>query len=153
MTPESERLIRESWEILRPRSDAVASAFYARLFESNPELERLFNTTDMAEQRRKLVVMLSEIVRALDRPEVLVSEVADSGRRHMNYGVHDRDYDDVGAALLWAIDQSLGDRSTPAIRAAWREAYDLLAAVMRRAAMRTSGTHGVASSSDKKTTT
>ena len=48
------------------------------------------------------------------RPEVLVSEVADSGRRHVNYGVHDRDYDDVGAALLWAIDQSLGDRSTPA---------------------------------------
>lgn len=146
MSPESEQLIRESWEILRPRSDAVASAFYARLFESNPELERLFNTTDMTEQRRKLVVMLSEIVRALDRPEVLVSEVADSGRRHVNYGVHDRDYDDVGAALLWAIDQSLGDRSSPAIRAAWREAYDLLAAVMRRAAMRTSGTHGIAHS-------
>ena len=153
MSPESERLIRESWEILRPRSDAVASAFYARLFESNPDLKRLFSTTDMTEQRRKLVVMLSEIVRALDRPEVLVSEVADSGRRHVNYGVHDRDYDDVGAALLWAIDQSLGDRSTPAIRAAWREAYDLLAAVMRRAAMRTSGTHGVVEASDKKTTT
>ena len=146
MSPESEARVRESWELLRPRSDAVAAAFYARLFESNPELKRLFNTTDMTEQRRKLVVMLSEIVRALDRPEVLVSEVADSGRRHVNYGVHDRDYDDVGAALLWAIDQSLGERSTAEIRAAWREAYDLLAAVMRRAAMRTSGTHGIAHS-------
>jgi hemoglobin-like flavoprotein len=146
VSPESETLIRESWELLRARSDAVAAAFYARLFESNPELERLFDTTDMVEQRRKLVVMLSEIVRALDRPEVLVSEVADSGRRHVNYGVHDRDYDDVGAALLWAIDRSLGERSTPEIRAAWREAYDLLAAVMRRAAMRTSGTHGIAHS-------
>jgi hemoglobin-like flavoprotein len=142
MTPESETLIRNSWEVLRPRSDAVAAAFYARLFESNPELERLFDTTDMSEQRRKLVAMLSEIVRALDRPEVLVSEVADSGRRHVNYGVQDRDYEDVGAALLWAIDHALGEHSTPAIRAAWREAYDLLAAVMRRAAMRTSGTHG-----------
>jgi nitric oxide dioxygenase len=146
MSPESEARIRESWELLRPQSDAVAAAFYARLFESNPEHKRHFNTTDMAEQRRKLVVMLSEIVRALDRPEVLVSEVADSGRRHVNYGVHDRDYDDVGAALLWAIDQSLGTQSTPEIRAAWREAYDLLAAVMRRAAMRTSGTHGMAHS-------
>jgi hemoglobin-like flavoprotein len=142
MSPESERLIRESWELLRPQSDAIAAAFYTRLFESNPALERLFDTTNMTEQRRKLVAMLSEIVRALDRPEVLVSEVADSGRRHVTYGVHDRDYEDVGAALLWAIDQSLGERGGPEIRAAWREAYDLLAAVMRRAAMRTSGTHG-----------
>lgn len=151
MSPESQARIRESWELLRPQSDAVAAAFYARLFESNPELKRLFNTTDMTEQRRKLVVMLAEIVRALDRPEVLVSEVADSGRRHVNYGVHDRDYDDVGAALLWAIDQSLGERRTAEIRAAWREAYDLLAAVMRRAAMRTSGTHGIAHSSTRNT--
>jgi hemoglobin-like flavoprotein len=143
MSPDSESLIRKSWELLRPQSDALAAAFYARLFESNPELARLFNTTDMAEQRRKLVVMLSEIVRALDRPAVLVSEVADSGRRHVGYGVQDRDYEDVGAALLWAIDATLGARSSPEIRAAWREAYDLLAAVMRRAALRTSGTHGI----------
>jgi hemoglobin-like flavoprotein len=124
--------------MLRPVSDSVVTAFYARLFESNPALEKLFAETDMLEQRRKFTVMMAEIVRAIDRPEILVGEIADSGRRHLQYGVQDRDYDDVGAALLWAIDQSLGDRSSPEIRAAWREAYDLLAAVMRRAAHQTS---------------
>jgi len=139
MSPESERLIRESWEALLPVSDTVVAKFYTRLFESNPQLEQLFRPTDMKEQRRKFTVMLSEIVRVIDRPEILISEVADSGRRHVSYGVQDRDYEDVGAALLWAIGDALGDRATPEILSAWREAYDLLAAVMRRAAMRISG--------------
>ena len=84
--------------------------------------------------------MLAEIVRVLDRPELLVSEVAASGRRHVGYGVHDRDYEDVGAALLWALENHLGAAFTPDVRAAWREAYTLLAAVMQRAAHRVSGT-------------
>jgi hemoglobin-like flavoprotein len=117
----------------------MVASFYTRLFESNPDLAKLFRPTDMKEQRRKFLVMLSEIVRVIDMPELLISEVADSGKRHVSYGVQDRDYEDVGAALLWAIGQALGDRCTPEVLSAWREAYDLLAAVMRRAAMRTSG--------------
>ena len=139
MTPESDRLIRESWERLLPVGDAMVESFYSKLFESNPELEKLFRPTDMKEQRRKFLVMLSEIIRVIDMPELLISEVADSGRRHVSYGVQDRDYEDVGAALLWAIGRALGDSCTPEVLSAWREAYDLLAAVMRRAAMRTSG--------------
>src|SRR5262245_19277109 len=110
MSPETERRLRESWEALRPHSDAMAVAFYAQLFEANPALGRLFGSTAMPEQRRKFVVMLSEIMRVIDEPELLVSEVAASGRRHVAYGVSDRDYDDVGAALLFAIAQTLGDR-------------------------------------------
>lgn len=134
MSPETERLLRESWEMLHPIGDELSSSFYARLFASNPSLAALFSTTDMAEQRRKFAVMLAEVVRVLDQPQLLVSEVAASGRRHVQYGVKSRDFEDVGAALLFAIGESLGDRFTPEVQAAWREAYELLAAVMRRAA-------------------
>ena len=129
----------KAWEDLLPAGDALVASFYAKLFESNPALEKLFTPTDMKEQRRKFIVMLSEIVRVLDTPDLLISEVADSGKRHVTYGVQDRDYEDVGAALLWAIGEALGPRCTPEVLSAWREAYDLLAAVMRRAATRTSG--------------
>src|SRR5829696_3509294 len=131
MTPESERLVRETWERLAPMTDEVVGAFYARLFEANPDAARLFAATNMTEQRRKFAAMLAEIVRVLDRPELLVGEVAASGRRHVHYGVKDRDYDDVGAALLWALEHRLGAAFTPDVRDAWREAYALLAAVMR----------------------
>ncbi|HKW09630.1 MAG TPA: globin domain-containing protein [Gemmatimonadaceae bacterium] len=87
----------------------------------------------------KFAAMLTEIVRVIDTPDLLVSDVAASGRRHVGYGVRDRDYEDVGAALIWALSHGLGDRFTPDMQAAWREAYALLAAVMRRAAARRSG--------------
>ena len=136
MRPESEKLIRETWKQLEPVSDTMVTAFYARLFASNPAAAALFSNTNMTEQRKKFSKMLAEIVRAIDNPDVLISEVAASGRRHVHYGVIDRDYEDVGAALVWAIGETLGPAFTPEVNAAWREAYALLAAVMRRAAKR-----------------
>jgi hemoglobin-like flavoprotein len=134
MSPESERLVRQSWERINPKSDAVVASFYSKLFAQSPEAASLFGSTEMETQRRKFAVMLHEIVRVLDQPQLLVSEVADSGRRHAGYGVLDRHYAPVGVALLSAISEALGPDATPEVISAWREAYDLLAAVMRRAA-------------------
>ena len=136
MRRESEQLIRETWKQLEPVSDSMVAAFYSRLFASNPAAAALFSNTNMTEQRRKFSNMLAEIVRAIDNPDVLIHEVAASGRRHVHYGVIDRDYEDVGAALVWAIGETLGPAFTPEVNAAWREAYALLAAVMQRAAAR-----------------
>ena len=134
MSPESHQLIRDSWLSIQPVGDRVVASFYERLFKSSPEAAALFDRSRMPEQRKKFAAMLAEIVRVIDRPDLLVSEVADSGRRHVQYGVRERDYDDVGAALIWALEKELGERFTPETKAAWREAYALLAAVMRRAA-------------------
>jgi len=49
-------------------------------------------------------------------------------------GVEDRHYDLVGSALLWTLEQGLGDRSTAAVREAWTDAYSTLAVIMREAA-------------------
>jgi Hemoglobin-like flavoprotein len=116
----------------------AAARFYAHLFELHPASERLFATTDMVAQGHKLMQMLEEIVRVLDVPEALVGQVADLGRRHVGYGVRDADYESVGAALLWTLEEALGPAFTPEVREAWSEAYLLLASVMRRAAARTS---------------
>lgn len=134
MNPDSERLVRETWTQLTNQRETLTTQFYARLFDANPATRELFKSTDMVEQRRKFGLMLDEIIRVLDNPDLLVSEVAASGRRHVRYGVRDRDYEDVGAALLWAVAHVLGPAYTPEVRDAWREAYALLAAVMRRAA-------------------
>ena len=136
MKPESEQLVRETWKQLEPVSDQLVTAFYARLFASNPAAAALFSNTNMTLQRQKFSNMLAEIVRAINDPDVLIREVAASGRRHAHYGVIARDYDDVGAALVWAIGETLGPAFTPEVNAAWREAYALLAAVMKRAAAR-----------------
>jgi len=60
--------------------------------------------------------------------------VQDLGRRHATYGVQPAHYDTVASALLWALRQGLGDAFTQPVEAAWREAYTILATVMKDAA-------------------
>jgi hemoglobin-like flavoprotein len=138
MTPAERALVRESWLRCQPTLRQAGAGFYQRLFALDPSVRRLFAGTDLAEQQRKLVAMLTEIVAHLDRPETLVPEVSALGRRHVQYGVREADYETVGAALLWTLEQGLGDEFTPAVRAAWTEAYLLLATLMRRGAGRRS---------------
>lgn len=134
MTPEGHQLIRDSWTMLHPIGSRVATTFYKRLFVASPSAASLFGATNMPAQRRKFAAMLSEIVRVIDQPDILAGEAAESGRRHAGYHVESRHYEDVGGALLWTFEHELGDKFTPEMRAAWREAYALLAAVMQRAA-------------------
>jgi hemoglobin-like flavoprotein len=89
---------------------------------------------DMAEQRRKLMQMLTAAVKGLDRLEQLVPVVEDLGRRHATYGVEDRHYDTVGSALLWTLEKGLGDAFTPETKQAWTTVYGLLATTMKTAA-------------------
>ena len=144
MTPEHRQLVQDSWALAAPAVDDLARHFYARLFEIDPGAARLFATTDMVAQRKKFTDMLTSIVRAIDEPVELVPGAAALARRHTGYGVEDRHYDSVGEALLWALAETLGGALTPEARAAWVEAYALLASVMRRAAARVSGTHAAA---------
>jgi hemoglobin-like flavoprotein len=141
MTPEQHALVRESWRQFEPTLPGAGAAFYDRLFELDPGLRPLFAGIDLEALQRKLMQMFADIVRALDQPSELVTQVAALGRRHVDYGVKDDDYQSVGAALLWTLEQGLGDAFTPEVREAWREAYLLVATVMRRAAARTSGSH------------
>ena len=138
MGPETERLVRESWAQFEPMAVASAAFFYEKLFELDPTAGQLFASTDMTAQGHKVMRMFSEIVRHLDQTDTLVSEVADLGRRHVRYGVKEHQYDSVGTALLWTLERGLGPAFTPEVRAAWTEAYLLLAAVLRRASARAS---------------
>jgi len=134
MRPETERLVRQSWKQFEPVAESSARFFYEKLFELDPEAQRLFARTDMEAQGRKVMRMFAEIVRTLDQPAELITEVADLGRRHVHYGVRDSQYDSVGTALLWTLERGLGPAFTPEVRNAWTEAYLLLSIILRRAA-------------------
>jgi hemoglobin-like flavoprotein len=129
-------LVRESWLRCQPVLRQAGEMFYERLFALDPSVRRLFAGSDMAEQQRKLMTMLTRIVAMLDHPEDLVPGVTELGRRHGNYGVRDFDYESVGEALLWTLEQGLGEEFTPAVREAWTEAYRVVSGLMRRAGAR-----------------
>tara|TARA_Y100001934_G_scaffold20904_1_gene23780 strand:- start:1608 stop:2072 length:465 start_codon:yes stop_codon:yes gene_type:complete len=136
ITPENIDTIRRSWSLVTPIADEAAALFYDRLFEIDPTVIPLFKATDMAAQRRKLMDVIGTVVRSLEEIETLIPTVEALGRRHVGYGVEDRHYDSVGAALLWTLEQGLGDQWSATTASAWRDAYGLLAGVMRDSANR-----------------
>jgi NAD(P)H-flavin reductase len=70
----------------------------------------------------------------VDQPDELVPFLQQLGRDHRKFGVITQHYDAVGAALLSAIEHFAGDAFTPQVKAAWTEAYGIVAGAMRTAA-------------------
>jgi len=133
MTPREKSVVRETFAQVAPSADTAAALFYGRLFELDPTLKELFKV-DMREQGRKLMQMIGLAVSKLDALDELVPAVQALGRRHAGYGVKDVDYDTVGAALLWTLQQGLGPAFTPEVKSAWTTVYGLLASTMKAAA-------------------
>lgn len=127
-------LVQRTWEQVVPIADTAAQLFYDRLFELDPSLRAMFAHSDMTEQRKKLMQMITVAVRGLGRLDELLPAVQALGRRHVNYGVTDAHYGTVGAALLWTLERGLGDGYTAEVHTAWAATYDTLATVMRGAA-------------------
>ena len=134
MNADRKRLVQNSWEAISLDHDRIAVTFYERLFEIDGPARALFAQTKMVEQRVKFVEMLGEIVRNLDIPKELIPAVSALGRRHVDYGVRDIDYDRVREALFAALASELGSAFTDELRDAWEEAYALTASVMKRGA-------------------
>ena len=127
-------LVQDSWEKVVPIADTAAKLFYNRLFDIDPSLKELFSQTDMAEQRKKLMQIITVAVRGLQRIDELLPAIEAMGRRHSGYGVREEHYTTVATALLWTLEQGLGPAFTPDVRSAWVETYTILSAVMQRGA-------------------
>jgi len=129
MKMEQFKLVQDSLIHVRPIADQVAESFYARLFEVNPHLRKLF-IGDMKRQGAMLMTSLELAVSGLDHMESILSSVQALGERHESYGVKAEYYPLATEAFLWALGHHLGDEFTPELRNAWAEAFDALVRAM-----------------------
>ena len=113
MLPKQKMLIQDTWAQVVPIADQAAAIFYQRLFEIDPSTRPLFNTTDMAQQRKKLLQILSSRCRA--------STISARWRRRSRTSAavtpatacKDAHYNSVGVALLWTLEQGLAPPGRP----------------------------------------
>lgn len=129
-------LLRVSFALVTPIAEPAAALFYRRLMEVDPSTKALFAKTDLVAQGAKLIQALAMAVEMLDQPQHLVPMLSELARRHVGYGVHRTHYGSVGAALLFTLQEGLGEAFTPEIADAWMEAYAILADVMMDAGTR-----------------
>jgi hemoglobin-like flavoprotein len=133
MTPHQIKLVQTSFAKVAPIAATAADLFYGRLFEIAPQVRAMF-PDDLSEQKKKLMAMLGTAVGGLSHLDTLVPAVQALGRRHGGYGVTAAHYTPVGAALLWTLQQGLGDAFTPEVKDAWATAYIILSTTMIDAA-------------------
>jgi len=131
------QLIESTWQQVVPIADTAASLFYRRLFEIDPELRPLFAGVDMVAQKKSLLQALSAIVDGIDDFDCLRPRLEALGRRHVAYGATASHYDSVGAALLWTLEQGLGDAWSESVGTAWRDAFGLVSSSMQAGAAAT----------------
>jgi hemoglobin-like flavoprotein len=126
-------LVRASFARVARIQETAADLFYDRLFAIAPKLRELF-PADLQQQKRKLMQTISTAVGGLDDLDKLVPVLKALGARHAGYGATAADYAVVGEALLWTLEQGLGEEFQPGLRAVWAKAYDVIATTMQAGA-------------------
>lgn len=134
MTDRQIAAIRSTFRMIEPAANTVMVAFFERLFQLDPTLRPMFHVT-LEEQAKKLAQMLAIMVKSLDRLEEILPVVRDLGARHTKYGVTEQHYATAGAALLWTLEQGLGEAFTEEVKESWSLAYWTLAGAMRDSAV------------------
>ncbi|MBW4707176.1 hemin receptor [Roseobacter sp. YSTF-M11] len=134
MERENIALVQETWQQVVPIADTAADLFYNRLFAIDPGTRSMFAATDMSQQKGKLLQTLAAVISNLHAPDSILRDVESLGRRHAGYGVEAHHYDSVGTALLWTLEQGLGEAWTPRVKSAWADAFGLIATQMQAGA-------------------
>lgn len=123
-------LVQNSFAKVEPIAEQAAEIFYNKLFEYDPKLKPLFKS-DIKAQGRKLMATLKVATAGLNDLDTLVPVLHQLAERHVKYGVKAADFTPVGNALLYALQQGLGDQFTDDVRQAWVDVFRLVATTMK----------------------
>lgn len=111
---------------------AITQRMYERMFR-DAAIRALFNQSHhgaAGSQPKALAAAILAYAQNIDRLEVLASAVERIAQKHAGLNILPEHYPHVAEALLGAIQDVLGDAATPAILAAWGEAYWFLAEIL-----------------------
>lgn len=129
MTHRQIEIIENSWDVILLNPEEASEIFYTRLFFLNPGLRPLFKE-DISSQAQKLISTITFIVHKLNDLEGILEDVKDLGLRHQKYNVKPEDFTIVGSALLWTLENRLGELWDNETKQAWATIYSILSKVM-----------------------
>jgi len=129
ITPAQIALVQSSFQHVLPIADVAGLLFYERIFTMAPEARALFGD-DIALQASRTMAAVKTAVDGLGDIEHVAPFLVRLGARHVRYGVQPEHFDLVGAALLWTLEQGLGEAFTPEVHEAWVATFGVIARAM-----------------------
>lgn len=129
--PETVKVIKSTLPVLQQHGETLTSLFYTRMFENNPEVKMFFNQAHqhIGTQQRALAAAICAYAEHIETPEKLSEAVELIAQKHASLGIKAEHYPIVGANLIGAIKELLGDAATDEIISAWEEAYTALVTI------------------------
>jgi len=127
-------VLQETWKQIKDCSDEFALSFYANLFHDYPQIQPLFDRTNMAEQRKHLIRALMLIMENIRDTETVKEALKQLGARHLKYGALPEYYAPFGNSLLKTFASYLGENWTPEVKQAWQEAFAAISQLMLQGA-------------------
>ncbi|MGR1581178.1 globin domain-containing protein [Thalassobius sp. S69A] len=121
MPNENLELIRHSFPLIFQHKAEITTKFYEGLFRDAPELRRLFSK-EMNVQKDMLVSVLTTLAKASFDEGLVESMIARMARVHSGLGITSGQFRTGEAALLSALDQSVGDLLSETTLDAWKTA-------------------------------
>jgi len=126
MKSEQIALVQKTFSQVEPIAQQAGELLYTRLFEIDPSLRDMFRS-DLKRQANMVMTAIGLAVKGLDNPDKIQTELQKLGNQHVGYGVMPADFDKFGAALLWSLEQTLGeDKFTTQAKDSWVEAFDVI---------------------------
>lgn len=125
-------VIKATVPAVKAHADEITARFYPLMFAQHPEVIPYFNQTHQGKGTQPKALANAVVAYAANIDELgnLSDAVAQIVQKHCSLGVRPEQYDIVGACLLQAIADVLGDAATDEIIDAWGKAYGQLAGIL-----------------------
>jgi hemoglobin-like flavoprotein len=129
LTTTQVELIQTSFQQVLPIAETAGVLLCERIFTLAPETRSLF-AADIRPHAKRLMAAVNVVVDGLDDLDDVAPMLVKLGARHVRYGARPEHFDVVGSALLWTLEQGLGEAFTPEVRDAWAAGWNVIAGAM-----------------------
>ncbi len=136
LSDHTKAIIKSTAPVLQEHGKAITARMYQIAFAARPEFKRYFENTwvkyplDGGPQPARLAEAVCAYAQNIDNLDALKGPLEHIAHKHTNTRVIAEQYPVIGACLLQAIRDVLGDAATPEVMTAWGEAYNFLADVL-----------------------
>jgi len=132
LTDKTIKIIKATAPVIEEKTIEFAKTFYPIMLSRYPGLIIFFNQAHMRNgtQPRAFVTALIEYAKAIDNLNTIKPLVNDIAEKHASLDIKPVQYKLVTACILETIEDVLGDRGTPEVMAAWKEAIDNFANII-----------------------
>jgi hemoglobin-like flavoprotein len=129
-------LLRSSFSLVADRAPALTARFYQIFFARYPQVRPMFQRNAPQKQQEMLQRALVAVLDNLEDASWLRETLGALGAKHLDYGVTEEMYGWVGECLLATLAEVAGSDWSPALAAAWTDAYGAVSGLMIAGAVR-----------------